>query len=378
MPAEPFAIDWAHFLEHDWQQRPRLFRGAVPAFVPPVDGDDLAGLAGEPAVESRIVERTPSAWELSEGPFNASAFRRHHPWTLLVQRVDQWVPEAGELLGCISPLPRWRIDDLMVSFASDGGSVGPHYDNYDVFLLQGQGRRRWEVGDYCERGCPLQPHDSLRLLASFETRKSYTLNCGDVLYLPPRIAHWGVAEGACTTFSLGLRAPRLGELVSRWTDRLLEQLDEERFYRDPHRTAARRPGELEAQDLQRAERQVRAALAAMTDADWLGELLTDRHDCEPADEASLQSAALALADAGAALRTAPGARLAWRADTRGLIVYANGTRLYCAGGQRAALEILCGGGVLRGEALAALRGNTDGARLINQCLSLGALCVDDA
>ncbi|KGE03502.1 cupin domain-containing protein [Pseudohaliea rubra] len=376
MAPEPLAIDWEAFLARDWQQRPRLFRGALPAFAPPLDGDDLAGLAMEPDAEARIVERAPDGWRQTDGPFAPEDFHRDHPWTLLVQGVDRWSPAVAALLDTLAPIPRWRIEDVMVSWATDGGSVGPHYDNYDVFLLQGSGRRRWHLGGYCDRDCALLPHPTLRLLADFETRQEYLLECGDILYLPPRIAHWGIAEGPCTTYSLGLRAPRLNDMVSRWADRALESLDNELFYQDRHLEPARRAGEIRSRDLERARLQLQAALDQLEDNDWFGELVTENPHVEAPGEEEIDAALRRLADAEAVVSPRPGARIAWQADGDDLLVFTNGCALRVAGGLRDGVLELAAGKALAGNQLATLLATADGERLLAHCLEEGAIDVD--
>ena len=375
MAAQPLAIDWDAFLAHDWQQRPRLFRGALPGFEPPLDGDDLAGLAMEPEAEARIVEHRPEGWLQADGPFVPEDYDRDHPWTLLVQGVDRWAPAVADLLGTLAPIPRWRIEDVMVSWASDGGSVGPHYDNYDVFLLQGSGRRRWRIGDYCEEHAALLHHPSLRLLAGFEVREEHVLECGDILYLPPRIAHWGIAEGPCTTYSLGLRAPRLNDMVSRWADRLLESLDDELFYQDRHLEPARRAGEIRPRDLERARLQLLAALDQLEGNDWFGELVTDNPHADTPGAEEIDAARARLRAAGATACARPGARIAWQADGDGLLVFTNGARLRIARSLRDAVVQLAAGEPLAGVALAALRESADGERLLAHCLDWGAIDV---
>ncbi|HBX73989.1 MAG TPA: cupin, partial [Halieaceae bacterium] len=163
----------ALFLDRYWQREPLLLRAAVPGFVPPVSADELAGLAMEDEVESRIAEcngaaDNASSWQLHHGPFVASDFLRPHPWTLLIQRVDQLLDEVAELRRLTDFIPRWRLDDIMVSYATDGGGIGPHYDLYDVFLLQGEGERTWRIGQRCNADTPLLAHDDLKLLAHFD------------------------------------------------------------------------------------------------------------------------------------------------------------------------------------------------------------------
>jgi 50S ribosomal protein L16 3-hydroxylase len=203
MPIETFLRDY-------WQKKPLLIRQAYPGFELPIDGDELAGLALEEEVESRIVlEHGKTPWELRHGPFDEQTFSQlpESHWTLLVQAVDQWVPEIHELLQDFQFIPGWRLDDIMISYASDKGSVGPHFDYYDVFLLQGMGKRRWRIGQHCDSGSELVEGTPLKLLRNFETTDEWVLEPGDMLYIPPGIAHWGIAEGECITCSIGFRAP---------------------------------------------------------------------------------------------------------------------------------------------------------------------------
>lgn len=221
------------FLQEYWQKKPLLIRNAIENFTPPVDADDLAGLSLEEEVESRLV--IGDHWSVEHGPFDERRFAElgDHNWTLLVQSVDLWVPEVAALLNRFTFLPRWRIDDIMVSYAADGGSVGPHFDNYDVFLLQGQGQRQWLVGDPCDKDSPLIPHADLRILADPEFNQGWILNTGDMLYLPPRYSHHGVALGPCTTFSIGFRAPSAAEILDDLTTELISQQQLLDHLRDP-------------------------------------------------------------------------------------------------------------------------------------------------
>ena len=226
MPAEEFLLYY-------WQKRPLLVRGAWKKFKPPIDGDELAGLSLEDEVESRLVIGPEHIVEF--GPFSADRFN-HLPnkqWTLLVQAVNLWVPEVHTKLDEFCFLPRWRIDDVMVSYASKGGGVGPHYDDYDVFLLQGKGQRRWQIGaGECEPNTPLIDHQDLKILADFQPDQELTLNEGDMLYLPPRWAHNGIALDECITFSIGCRAPSVGEMLDDLATEIIAR-GEQKFLRDP-------------------------------------------------------------------------------------------------------------------------------------------------
>jgi 50S ribosomal protein L16 3-hydroxylase len=205
------------FLTEYWQKKPLLLRNALPGFVSPLTPDELAGLALETDVESRLVlERGKrERWELRNGPFSAAQFKRlpKQRWTLLVQAVDHWVPPVRALFNHFAFLPAWRFDDIMVSYAVDKGGVGPHFDYYDVFLLQGLGQRRWRIGDRCDVSTPLRTDTQLRILKRFTTREEFVLEPGDLLYVPPGIAHWGTAVGECMTYSIGFRAPSEVELL---------------------------------------------------------------------------------------------------------------------------------------------------------------------
>ena len=211
------------FLSEYWQKKPLLIRNAIPNFIPPIEGDDLAGLSLEEEVESRLV--IGDDWQLEHGPFEESRFETlpNRNWTLLVQGVDLWVPEVADLLKSFDFLPAWRLDDIMVSYAEDGGSVGPHFDYYDVFLLQGSGQRRWQVGQLCTADDLHTDNTRLKVLKEFNAVEDWVLNPGDMLYLPPKIAHHGVAIGECTTFSVGFRAPAATEMLDDLATELLSR-----------------------------------------------------------------------------------------------------------------------------------------------------------
>ena len=205
------------FLHSYWQRQPLLVRAALPDYTSPVSPDELAGLATEEDIESRIVieEGANGRWALQHGPFDAGTFAAlpETHWTLLVQAVDLWVPECKKLLNRFDFLPPWRLDDLMVSYAPPGGSVGPHFDQYDVFLLQVEGTRRWQLGGVCDANTKLARGTELKIVDDFAVQEDWLLEPGDMLYLPPNIAHWGVAESASLTFSVGFRSPSLSDML---------------------------------------------------------------------------------------------------------------------------------------------------------------------
>jgi 50S ribosomal protein L16 3-hydroxylase len=204
-------FDIARFLATAWQKQPLLIRNPWAQWDNPLEPDELAGLACEAGVESRLIVRGPDGLTLEHGPLAEDRFAGlgADPWTLLVQAVDQHAPQVAALIEPFRFVPDWRIDDVMISYATDGAGVGPHYDQYDVFLIQGLGRRRWRVGPRCDAATPRQPHADLALIADFAATDEWVLEPGDILYVPPGFAHDGVALGDdCMTYSIGFRAPR--------------------------------------------------------------------------------------------------------------------------------------------------------------------------
>ena len=343
-------FDAASFLRDHWQKTPLLIRNAFPDWANPLAPDELAGLACEEGVESRLVRRTgPKDWALTDGPLTEAHFAEADgaPWTLLVQAVDHHVPEVAALLEHFRFIPNWRIDDVMVSYASDGGGVGPHFDQYDVFLVQGLGRRRWQVGPRCDEQSPLLPHDGLRLLADFQPSEEWVLEPGDILYLPPGFAHDGVALGEdCMTYSVGFRAPSRAELVTGWADHVLDLLDDDDRYGDPDLVPAANPGEIGTAALDRLHRMVTEALA---DRDgfsrWLGALVTapknDLIDWSPEEASTLQEIAHELA-AGAMIERNPASRFAFvRSGPQTVTLFVDGTAHECHGPAAQFAEHLC-------------------------------------
>lgn len=237
------------FMRRHWQKKPLLIRQAMPAVQPPATRAELFALAARDDVDSRLIVKGAAGWTMRHGPLT----RRQLPplsqpgWTLLVQGLDLHLPAANALLSMFRFVPDARLDDLMVSYATDAGGVGPHFDSYDVFLLQVQGRRRWRIGRMAD--ATLQPDVPLKILANFEPEQEFVLDPGDMLYLPPRWAHDGVAEGECMTCSIGFRAPNDAEVVREILQRLLETdtPDETaKRYRDPQQTATDAPGRVPA------------------------------------------------------------------------------------------------------------------------------------
>lgn len=264
------------FLRRHWQKKPLLIRGALPGFVSPLSADELAGLSCEPEVESRLVlGKLGKRWSLEHGPFEEQRLTQlpKKDWTLLVQDVDKWLPEVASLLTPLRWLPDWRIDDIMISFAAPGGSVGPHTDQYDVFLLQAQGRRRWQLAEQFDP--TLLPNVDLKILKTFVPEQEHVCEPGDILYLPPGVAHYGLALDACMTFSIGFRAPDQRELVGALAEELMAGASERRFG-DPGRKVTAQPSRIAEPELRELRKLVRAGLSLTDEAldRFLGRYLT--------------------------------------------------------------------------------------------------------
>ena len=343
-------FDASGFLRDCWQKQPRLIRNPWDCWQNPLAADELAGLACEEGIEARLITRAPDGWAAEPGPLREARFNRlgKMPWTLLVQAVDQHVPEVADLMDPFRFVPNWRIDDVMVSYASEGGGVGPHFDHYDVFLIQGAGRRRWQVGDKCDDGSPLLPHDELRLLANFTPRQEWVLDPGDILYLPPGFAHDGVAlDDDCMTYSIGFRAPSRAELISHWCDHLLDELVDDDRYGDPDLEPAANPGEIPPAALARLHAMITERLADRDAfARWFGSYTSAPKypDLDWSPERPITPAALRkrlAIDPG--LRRNPASRFAFVRQQDGtVLLFVDGDCMACDDAVAAFAQELCG------------------------------------
>ena len=270
----------SQFMRKHWHKKPLLVRQAIPGFKAPIPRARLLAMAGEEGVESRLIQQLDGDnWKLSHGPLS----RRSLPaltkpgWTVLVQGVDMHDAKAHELLQQFRFVPEARLDDLMISFATDQGGVGPHFDSYDVFLLQAHGKRRWRIGR--QKDLSLQPGKPLKILSNFEPEEEFVLEPGDMLYLPPKWAHDGVAEGECMTYSIGFRSPDRGELGRELLLRMSDEpdeLDTPVIYKDPKQEAVSNPAMIPEGMYEFAREALKKAMAeplALERA--LGEYLSD-------------------------------------------------------------------------------------------------------
>jgi 50S ribosomal protein L16 3-hydroxylase len=271
------------FMSQYWQKKPLLIRAAVLDFKPLVAEKELLEMATNEEVESRLVEHTAKGWKLSPGPIDKPPGMKKKDWTLLVQGVDLHVPAVHTLLQQFRFVPDARLDDLMISLAGEGGGVGPHFDSYDVFLLQASGRRRWQIS--AQKDLTLVDGAPLKILQNFKPTQEFTLEPGDMLYLPPRYAHDGVAlDAGCQTYSIGFRAPKAGELARELLHRIAEEIADgmeddpklAKLYEDKAQAATAQPGLLPAELTAFALEAVSKALADQTLIEQLiGEYLTD-------------------------------------------------------------------------------------------------------
>ena len=389
----PLGMPPARFLRDYWQKRPLLIRNAFPGFEPPLAPDDLAGLACMEGALARIVLRSDGKakspgsgfraargvrneekWKVLNGPFDDTTFAklpRSH-WTLLVQDVDKWDADTAALLAAFDFIPSWRIDDVMISYAVDGGGVGAHVDQYDVFLLQGSGQRRWAIDTRLNPPTAFREDVELKLLREFRPTHEWVLEPGDMLYLPPGVPHDGVAVGECTTYSIGMRAPAAGELLFDFAAHIAETLPESLRLVDPDLQPATHAGEIDDAALRRARRAL-GPVAGMLDADafadWFGRFITRYRVAQvpvprrrPIDRATL-----AARLPRAILERDPWSRFAWRRR-------AHGAHLYVAGNALDAPSAWC-------RELASGARTFDGARLAKlpqraQGVALLALLID--
>lgn len=371
------------FLRDHWQKRPLLIRNPWNGWHNPLDPDELAGLACEEGVESRLITRDADRLKMESGPLPEARFGelKNGPWTLLVQAVDHHAPEVARLIEPFRFVPDWRIDDVMVSYATDGGGVGPHYDQYDVFLVQGLGKRRWRVGPRCDAATPLLPHEDLRLIADFEATGDWILEPGDILYVPPCFAHEGVAAGDdCMTYSIGFRAPSRAELVEGWCQHQADGMAEEDRYADPGLTIQANPGEITRSAIDRLHGMVMEALADRDAfARWFG-LYNSLPKYAEADwrpeEPIGKQAVRALLAKGVSLSRNPASRFSFiRQQEAATLLFVDGHCFDCAGDTAALAERLCAG-----SAMAVNPGHAASApvvALIEALIDQGSLAFDE-
>jgi 50S ribosomal protein L16 3-hydroxylase len=382
MDFQNFDIDL--FLREHWQKKPLLIRNAFRDWQNPLEPDELAGLACEEDMESRLICQTESGWEMEQGPLaeeRLAGLGESH-WTLLVQAVDHHVPAVADLIAPFRFIPNWRIDDVMVSLAADQGGVGPHFDQYDVFLIQGLGRRRWQIGAHCDADTLLLPHEDLKLLSAFAATEEWVLEPGDILYVPPGIAHNGVAVGPdCMTYSVGFRAPSRADLLGHYVDDVLDGIPGDELYRDPDLKAQANAGEILPGALARLQQMMLESLSDPAHfARWFGTFnSTPKYpdmDWRPEVAIAAEEVREAIT-AQVPLSRNPASRLAFIAsttDTDALMLFADGVCFDCSGETAALAKDLCAhDSVVLDVALAARPAAID---LLTQLCNQGCIAFD--
>jgi len=336
MSAPLGSLSTEQFIEQYWQKQPCLIRQAISGFEAMLDGDELAGLACEEMAESRLVKGTFEAadWTLTHGPFSEADFANlsNENWTLLVQDVEKHYAPLQELVRQFNFIPQWRLDDLMISYAATGGSVGPHIDQYDVFLLQAEGTRRWQIASSFEpellKECPLN------VLKHFTPEQEWVLEPGDMLYLPPNIAHHGVALEPGMTWSIGSRAPSAADLLQGLGEWLAFSDNEGGRYTDPDLKPITRAGEIDRESLKSLRKLMLTGIDASQNLDnYLAAFLSRfrlAHDPMPPPRPIKPENLLEALHQGTGLLRNPWTRLTWTENKQGARLYAAGQAYDCS------------------------------------------------
>lgn len=328
-------ISAAEFFAEYWQKKPLLVKNALPEVKGLLVPDDILELAQEEGVTARLLTQQGAQneqWRVKNSPLTAKDFKKLPPlWTLLVQALDHFSPDIAQLWQHFDFIPQWRRDDIMVSYAPKGGSVGRHFDQYDVFLVQAYGKRRWQLGQYCTPDCELIPNQPLRLLPDMNVDFDEILEPGDLLYVPPTLSHYGVAEDNCLTLSFGFRMPDRTQLLDDFTDHLLSKPDTQIPVPDLATRSIQDAGEVSATDLAMLKQQVMQLLQNTSYFDEAAlSLLTESKypDSLPENEALSTQELGELLQEGAIIQREPATRLLYRyADNKELEFWAQGEKL---------------------------------------------------
>ncbi len=326
----PANLSADQFLKEYWQKKPLLLKNAFPDFEDPLSPEELAGLACEEGTESRLIFNDNASWQVQNGPFSEDNFTSlpDNNWTLLVQAVDHWFPEVKKLLQAVDFIPDWRVDDIMVSYASEAAGVGPHFDYYDVFIIQGQGRRKWQLGQRCDSSSPLLTGVDMKILEEFEVQDEFILEPGDAIYIPPGCAHQGISIGSSLSYSIGFRAPSHTEVISQYAARLCAALTEDDRYTDPDLTSQKNSSEITHKSLQKIKKIIQKHLQNdRLIEQYFGESMTQRKYPEysylPDDELSLDLF-VSLLEEKNQLEKHPAARFAFTKDNNSFLLFADG------------------------------------------------------
>ena len=379
------------FLSEYWQQKPLVVRGALSDFECPVTPEEIGGLSLEEDVESRLLQAQPQ-WQLRNGPFkeeDLTSLPDSH-WTLLIQEINKQVPEFALLQERFNFLPNWRLDDVMVSFSPEHGTVGPHADNYDVFIIQGPGRRLWQISHQPSGEAHLIPDMPLRVLKDFKAEQEWVLEEGDMLYMPPGVVHNGVSLEDSISISVGFRAPTKLDLVSRhfaetlatMSDEDDESSYEDSFYHDPGRILQTNPGEISASDLT-AIRKILRELPSQSDAelnDWFGRYTTSvppGHYLPEPEESISAAALLKTMETSGAFWRSEYARFSYIEANNELTLFVAGEAFVINQEMAEGIKLLCGQRQLELAEIAPYLSNNDFLKLLTELYNMGAIYLDE-
>lgn len=375
-------ISATQFFAEYWQKKPLLVRNAIPDIDGMLEPEDILGLAQEDGVTARLLSQNGpqhAQWKLRRSPLSQKDFSKLPTyWTLLVQAVDHFSADIAGLWQHFDFIPQWRRDDIMVSYAPKGGSVGRHFDQYDVFLVQGYGQRRWQLGQYCDENTRFIPDQPLRLLLDMDVSFDEVLNPGDLLYVPPKLSHYGVAENDCLTFSFGFRMPNPAQLLDQLTDQLLQDQSIQTPITDLNPRLLQAAGEVTAQDINYLKQQLldkiqqgnyfeQALLGILSDSKY-PESLPENEDVSIAE---LQN----VFAEGATVQREPAARLLYVQQDNTLQFWALGETIDCALAQQTLLKQLADGDVL---AATDFELSEDNLALISRLYANAVLLVEQA
>jgi len=379
-------ISQKEFLSRYWQKKPLLMKGAINPFPEIITPEEIAGMSLDKQVESRLIIQGAGNknWQLQRGPFKTSTFTKlpKKKWTVLVNGVDRFVPAVHAFLDEFSFIPFWRMDDVMISYAVDQGNVGAHVDNFDVFLVQASGKREWMIEDKPVMKDDFIPDLPVRLLKKFKPTHRWVLEAGDILYLPPRFPHHGIAQGdRCMTISVGCRAPTVNEIINGVVTNALIQGDDTIRYSDPN-LKPQAPGEIAPDAIAKIKKSLQEAL--LSDeflSEWLGRFVTDPYsdvDLKAYAETVAPGKVAATVKKAVALVRTEGSRFAFTRGKKGAIAfYVNGQREDLAGKAALLAQELANRMVVPAEIVQPYMSDKKCQGLVASLLSAGALVIEE-
>ena len=334
----PDSMTPEQFLSEYWQKKPLLIKQGLPQLTGMFEPDDMLGLALEEDAAARLLTQAASKqdgqpqWQLKKSPLSEADFTNlPTQWTVLVQNLEQWSPELGQLWQAFDFIPQWQRDDIMVSYAPKGGSVGKHYDDYDVFLAQGYGSRRWQLGKFCDKNTEFVADEPIRIFDDMgEIIFDEILEAGDVLYVPPKLSHFGVAQDDCLTFSFGCRRPNLMQIIDSMAD--IATNDSDLFIPMLLPQAMQASGELQADSINAIKTQLLQMLQSERGDDMIRQAVSEvvskrQYDALMPEETLDTDELLQALSAGGALQADYSNRLIYSQTNDGITLYANGQRI---------------------------------------------------